>query len=125
MAVRLVHTSCRRRQFAEKIARYRYRGTKIPTPWAPQPVDPTQPSPDGTHGEPDAVKVARPVREGGTGKQAGENTDTAPRADPHPAHQSCGQRPPLRDPDQPIDLTAVIKRRATVAGLIHEYRRAA
>jgi putative transposase len=27
--------------------------------------------------------------------------------------------------DQPIDLTAVIKRRTTVAGLIHEYRRAA
>ncbi|HEY0538809.1 MAG TPA: integrase core domain-containing protein [Actinoallomurus sp.] len=43
----------------------------------------------------------------------------------HRAHQSRGQRPPLHDPDQPIDLTAVIKHRTTVAGLIHEYRRAA
>ncbi|MGH3523126.1 MAG: integrase core domain-containing protein [Mycobacterium sp.] len=43
----------------------------------------------------------------------------------HRAHQSRGQRPPLHDPDQPIDLTAVIKRCTTVAGLIHEYRRAA
>jgi putative transposase len=43
----------------------------------------------------------------------------------HRAHQSRGQRPPLHDPDQPIDLRAVIKRRTTVAGLILEYRRAA
>jgi putative transposase len=43
----------------------------------------------------------------------------------HRAHQSGDQRPPLHDPDQPIDVTAVIKRRTTVAGLIHEYRRAA
>jgi len=35
------------------------------------------------------------------------------------------KRPPLHDPDQPIDLTAAIKRRSTVAGLIHEYRRVA
>jgi hypothetical protein len=39
--------------------------------------------------------------------------------------QSRNQRPPLHDPDESIDLTAVIKRRTTVAGLIHEYRRAA
>jgi transposase InsO family protein len=43
----------------------------------------------------------------------------------HYNHQSRGQRPPLHDPDEPIDLMAVIKRRSTVAGLIHEYRRAA
>jgi putative transposase len=43
----------------------------------------------------------------------------------HRAHQSRGQRPPLYDPGEPIDLTAVIKRRSTVAGLIHEYRRVA
>jgi transposase InsO family protein len=43
----------------------------------------------------------------------------------HRAHQSRDQRPPLHDPDQPIDLMAVIERRTTVAGLIHEYRRAA
>jgi putative transposase len=43
----------------------------------------------------------------------------------HRAHQSRDQKPPLHDPGQPIDLTAVIERRTTVAGLIHEYRRAA
>jgi putative transposase len=43
----------------------------------------------------------------------------------HRAHQSRDQRPPLHDPDQPINLTAAIKRRSTVAGLIHEYRRVA
>jgi hypothetical protein len=45
--------------------------------------------------------------------------------DAHRPHQSRDQRPPLHDPDQPIDLTAVIERRSTVAGLVHEYRRAA
>jgi hypothetical protein len=34
-------------------------------------------------GEPDAVKVARPVREGGPGKRVSSNADTAPGADPH------------------------------------------
>ncbi|MDB4872600.1 MAG: integrase [Gemmatimonadales bacterium] len=43
----------------------------------------------------------------------------------HRAHQSRDQRPPLHDPDQPINLTAMIEHRTTVAGLIHEYRRAA
>jgi putative transposase len=43
----------------------------------------------------------------------------------HRAHQSRDQRAPLYDPNQPIDLTAVIERRTTVSGLIHEYRRAA
>lgn len=43
----------------------------------------------------------------------------------HRPHQSRRQRPPLHDPDQVIDLTARIERRRAVAGLIHEYRRAA
>jgi putative transposase len=43
----------------------------------------------------------------------------------HRAHQSRGQRPPLHDPGRPIDRTAVIECRSTVAGLIHEYRRTA
>ena len=34
-------------------------------------------------GEPDAVKVACPVREGGPGKRVSSNADTAPGADPH------------------------------------------
>jgi putative transposase len=52
-------------------------------------------------------------------------TDYERHYNAHRAHQSRDQRPPLHDPDQPIDVTAVIKRRTTVAGLIHEYRRAA
>jgi hypothetical protein len=43
----------------------------------------------------------------------------------HRPHRARNRRPPLHDPDQLIDLTAVIKRRTTVSGLIHEYRRAA
>jgi transposase InsO family protein len=43
----------------------------------------------------------------------------------HRPHQSRDQEPPLHDPGRQIDLTAVIERRTTVAGLIHEYRRAA
>ncbi|MDN3358534.1 integrase core domain-containing protein [Actinomadura sp. DC4] len=51
-------------------------------------------------------------------------TDYEQHYNAHRAHQSRDQRPPLHDPDEPIDLTAVIKRRSTAAGLIHEYRRA-
>jgi hypothetical protein len=36
-----------------------------------------------TRGEPDAVKVARPVREGGPGKRTRRNPGTAPGVDPH------------------------------------------
>jgi putative transposase len=43
----------------------------------------------------------------------------------HRPHQSREQRPPLREPGQPIDVTARIKRRQVVHGLISEYRRAA
>jgi transposase InsO family protein len=43
----------------------------------------------------------------------------------HRPHQSRGQRPPLRKPGQPIDVTARIKRSRVVHGLINEYRRAA
>jgi transposase InsO family protein len=44
----------------------------------------------------------------------------------HRPHQSREQRPPLHEPDQAaIDMTARIKRRQAVQGLISEYRRAA
>ena len=43
----------------------------------------------------------------------------------HRPHQSREQRPPLHEPGQPIDMTAQIKRRQVVHGLISEYRRAA
>jgi hypothetical protein len=36
-----------------------------------------------TRGEPDAVKVARPVRKGGPGKRARRKSSTAPGADPY------------------------------------------
>ena len=43
----------------------------------------------------------------------------------HRPHQSREQRPPLHEPGQPVDVTAQIKRRQVVHGLINEYRRAA
>jgi hypothetical protein len=43
----------------------------------------------------------------------------------HRPHQSREQRPPLYEPGQPVDVTARIKRRPDVHGLINEYRRAA
>jgi putative transposase len=43
----------------------------------------------------------------------------------HRPHQSREQRPPLHEPGQTIDMTARIKRRQVVNGLINEYSRAA
>ena len=43
----------------------------------------------------------------------------------HRPHQSREQRPPLHEPGQAVDVTARIKRRQAVHGLISEYRRAA
>ena len=43
----------------------------------------------------------------------------------HRPHQARAQRPPLHKPGQAIDVTARIKRRQAVQGLISEYRRAA
>jgi hypothetical protein len=43
----------------------------------------------------------------------------------HRPHQSREQRPPLYEPGQPVDVTARIKPRPVVHGLINEYRRAA
>jgi putative transposase len=43
----------------------------------------------------------------------------------HRPHQSREQRPPLHKPGQTVDVTARIKRRQAVQGLISEYRRAA
>jgi transposase InsO family protein len=42
----------------------------------------------------------------------------------HRPHQSHEQRPPQHEPGQPIDMTARVKRRQVVHGLIGEYRRA-
>jgi hypothetical protein len=43
----------------------------------------------------------------------------------HRPHQSREQRRPLHEPGQTVDVTARIKRRQVVHGLISEYRRAA
>jgi putative transposase len=43
----------------------------------------------------------------------------------HRPHQSRQQRPPLHEPGQAVDMTARIKRRQVVYGLLSEYRRAA
>ena len=43
----------------------------------------------------------------------------------HRPHQSREQGPPLHEPGQVLDVTARIKRRPVVNGLISEYSRAA
>jgi putative transposase len=52
-------------------------------------------------------------------------TEYAQHYNKHRPHQSREQRPPLHEPRQTIDVTARIKRRQAVHGLISEYRRAA
>jgi putative transposase len=52
-------------------------------------------------------------------------TEYAQHYNDHRPHQSREQRPPLHEPGQAIDVTARIKRRQAVQGLISEYRRAA
>jgi putative transposase len=43
----------------------------------------------------------------------------------HRPHQGLRQKPPLRRPGRPVDISARIERRRVVGGLINEYRRAA
>ena len=43
----------------------------------------------------------------------------------HRPHQGLQQKPPLREPGHPVDITAPIEHRRVVGGLISEYRRAA
>ena len=52
-------------------------------------------------------------------------TEYAQHYNEHRPHQARGQRAPLYEPGEAIDLTARIKRRQAVEGLINEYRRAA
>ena len=40
-------------------------------------------------------------------------------------HQGLQQKPPLREPGHPVDITAPIERSRVVGGLVSEYRRAA
>ena len=52
-------------------------------------------------------------------------TEYARHHNEHRPHQSQQQRPPLHEPGQAVDVTAEIKRRQVVHGLINEYRRPA
>jgi len=52
-------------------------------------------------------------------------TEYARHCNEHRPHQSRQQRPPLHEPGEAVDVTARIKRRQVVDGLINEYRRAA
>jgi putative transposase len=52
-------------------------------------------------------------------------TEYARHYNEHRPHQSREQRPPLHEPGQAVDVTARIKQRQVVHGLISEYRRAA
>ena len=61
------------------VTRYRYRGTKIPTPWTSGQTPSHDPA-TRTRGEPDAVEAARPVREAGRGNGPAETP--APRPGP-------------------------------------------
>ncbi|HUK72992.1 MAG TPA: hypothetical protein VLW50_30270 [Streptosporangiaceae bacterium] len=42
----------------------------------------------------------------------------------HRPHQAWQQKPPLREPGHPVDITAPIERSRVAGGLISEYRRA-
>jgi hypothetical protein len=59
------------------------------------------------------------------GTSGGRFTEYSRHYNGHRPHQSREQRPPLHEPDQPIDVTARIERTHVVHGLIDEYRRAA
>jgi putative transposase len=48
-------------------------------------------------------------------------TQYAQHYNEHRPCQSQEQRPPLREPGQPVDMTARIKRRQVVQGLTSEY----
>jgi hypothetical protein len=52
-------------------------------------------------------------------------TEYARHYSQHRPHQSRQQRPPLHEPCQAVDVTARIKRRQVVHGLINEHGRAA
>jgi putative transposase len=52
-------------------------------------------------------------------------TEYARHYNDHRPHQSREQRSPRHEPGDPIDMTARIRRRQAVQGLISEYRRAA
>ena len=52
-------------------------------------------------------------------------TEYARHYNEHRPHQSPEQRPPLHEPGHAVDVTARIKHRQVVHGLISEYRRAA
>lgn len=64
------------------VTRYRYRGTRIPSPTPDhRPGPPADPAAKA-HGAPGAVRVARRVRPGGPGRPTGSNPGRAPR--PYP-----------------------------------------
>src|SRR6266496_4558817 len=62
------------------VKRYRYRGSKIPTPWIPEPAAATSSRPAGkTRGAPGALRGARRVREGTCGKRTAATPTPRPR----------------------------------------------
>ena len=74
---------------AVPVTRYRYRGSNIPTPWAPQPVrqHPAEPSGQGTWSA-RCGESRTPGAAGGPGKPTRSNPGRAPRSDPTGHQQS-------------------------------------
>lgn len=62
------------------IVRYRYRATKIASPWEGW-ITAMAKADQGTRGEPDAVEAARPVRRAGRGDGPAETLALPPRSD--------------------------------------------
>jgi RNA-directed DNA polymerase len=78
---------------AVAIVRYRYRGAKIPTPWPSETTGPPAPA-AGPRGEPDAVRVARPVRRADRGNPPGESRAGRPGPTPTPGCPARRPGPP-------------------------------
>jgi RNA-directed DNA polymerase len=98
-----------------EITRYQRRGSRIPAPWT-STASAAEAAPQAqTRGEPDAVRIARPVRRGGPGKRPGENPEPRPgptptATSPRPAARSITSSPApgAARPPSPISCSCAV-----------------